>query len=232
MSNSSIKKYNSTHLLRELGINSEGGGKGGVFGICYSILNGSGMVKGVFDKKTQNETYRDYLKNRIAALVKVVPKVVESGHVTTFLYNKKTKKITFTGIGDGGWVFEEEDVKKKKWAKQTTRANTYVYYTNVDCDLIAKYEIIRKELEITSNCGLVTYAVVTPNIPVPATDFQNCISHSYHLMYKLGLAHWFKTKGWWVPSIGNWADYFCSFASTWRGAEWKYKMIQNTNTNI
>ncbi len=176
------------------------------YGICYSILTWRGVGKGFSITSPRS-------------WVKTAGKLVEDGHAMTFLLTPGS--ITTTGIGDE-WVFEDDE----DWGRATGSATTYVYYIEVDDAFVQRYANVRDELEGTQT----EYAVLWPNLWGATTDYQNCVSSSHYLTYRLGLGRWISTKGWWMPSASNWVDWFKSFATSYSG--WKYRVLPNTNTHI
>jgi hypothetical protein len=202
------------HLLDNLDVDADAAG---VFGICYSVLTWKGVGKGL------GWSPRSWIKT--------VGKMIEDGHATTFLIQRSGRghRVTLTGISDNGWVFQEGPASTVDWARDTASATTYVYYIQVDQAFIDHYEQVKNELQGTRTA----YAVVWPNLPRTTSTYQNCVSHSHYLMYRLGLARWTSTKGWWVPSVSNWVDWFKSFVPTSHGGyRWKYKVFHNINTHI
>jgi hypothetical protein len=114
------------------------------------------------------------------------------------------------------------------WARGTPNANTYIHYISVDAKFLTNYKKVKSKLKGT----LATYAVLSPNL-IAKTRYENCVSCSHYLMYQLGLGSWIGTKGWWVPSTSNWADWIKSFVPTWHnGFAWKYLSVPGVNTHI
>lgn len=178
------------------------------FGVCYSILTWSGVGKG-FSFMSPGSG------------LKMAGKLIEDGHAMTFLLTPNV--MITTGIGDNQWVFDVEGY----WGRATGSSNTYVYYLEVDGTFADRYMVLATELRYTTPTQ---YAVVTPNVYGSKTSYQNCVSSSHYLMYRLGLGSWVSSKGWWMPSASNWSSWFSSFASSHSG--WKYKSLPNTNTHI
>lgn len=196
------------HLLASL---QPDNGAAGVFGICYSVLTWTGVGKGL------SFWPRSWLKT--------TGKLFENGHATTFLIELADEQLTLTGMGDA-WVFETDHLDTLDWARDTGSADTFVYYISVDAAFVARYQQVRQELEGRQD----SYAVLWPNLP-GNSRYENCVSHCHYLMYKLGIARWISTKGWWVPSTSNWVDWFKTFAPTRYGG-WKYTVFRGTNTHI
>jgi hypothetical protein len=169
---------------------------------------------------------------RPGSWVKSFGKLVENGHATTFLIDRRTRKnirITMTGMGDDGWIFDEGGLDEIDWARTTANADTFVYYIGGDREFLKKYAAVQKKLEKTR----ASYAVLWPNLIFAKTQYDNCVSHSHYLMSQLGIAYWTNRKGWWVPSISNWVDWFKSFVPVRAGAFWwKYKVFRGVNTHI
>ncbi len=156
-------------------------------------------------------------------------KLIENGHATTFLYKKENKELTLTGMDDDGWVFDTGKLEEQDWARTTGSANTYVYYICVDSNFIELYQKVESELKKTKT----SYTVLWPNMWGAKTQYENCVSHCHYLMWKLKLAFWTSSKGWWMPSISNWVEWFKSFVPIDHGKfKWKYKSFPATNTHI
>jgi hypothetical protein len=187
----------------------------GVFGICYSIITWSGVGKGLgWRPKTWGKT---------------VGKLFENGHATTFLIDrtKKPVRITLTGINDDGWLFEQGSLNATDWARDTGNADTFVYYIGVNAKFLDTYAKVKANLMKTKT----SYSVLWPNLG--RTRYENCVSHCHYLMSALGIAYWTNRKGWWVPSVSNWVDWFKSFVPVRTGGFWwKYKVFRHTNTHI
>lgn len=206
--------HKASELLDELNITRVEVKTGGVFGICYSILTWSGVGKG--------------LSLAPSSWVKSLSKLFENGHATTFFYDYSEDKITLTGISDNGWVFETGTPENIDWARTTPSSTTFVYYLEINKEIKEKYYKIKEKLTKSNT----SYSALWPNLPISTTQYENCVSHSHHLMADLGIVYWPKHKGWWVPSIANWADWLTSFAPIYRHAPWKYKLFQSKNTHI
>lgn len=181
----------------------------GVLGICYSILNWSGIAKGSGASPS--------------ALGHTLSKVMQDGHATTFLWVKATDVFIKTGIARSGWTFCEES-----WARITSNATTYVYYIEVDQEFIDSYMKTAKRLLRRK----VFYGVGTPNL-LDGSEYQNCVSSTHQLLAELGLGSVLMTKGFWMPSIANWVHWFSTFAPrTVAGFTWKYIFFPSVNTLI
>lgn len=213
MTKSKVKtgELKGTHLKKNLDRDKK---SAGIFGICYSVLTWSGVGKG--------------LSLWPSSWKKSVTKLFEDGHATTFLLTDSSLTMTGMSKDEKGWVFDTDSLASQSWARTTGSTYTYVYYVNVTEKFIEKYGKVKAELEKAKT----SYAVLWPNLPMIGR-YENCVSHSHYLMYKLGLAYWTSTKGWWVPSHSNWVDWFKSFIPTAHdGYSWKYKRFANTNTHI
>lgn len=191
-------------LFSQLEISSQAPG---VFGICYSILNWSGIAKGLSPNRN--------------SIAHSAFKLIESGHATTFLWVKSNDGFVKSHMCLGGWAFNRE-----AWARSTPNATTYVYYVDVDQEFIDRYVEVAKRLLNTA----VTHSLTTSNTP-GQRSYENCVSASHHLMAELGLGGAFLARGIWTPSVANWMNWFSSFApKTVTGATWKYRSFPNTNT--
>ena len=180
--------------------------KAPVFGVAYSIINTSGLLKGVSLSP--------------AGLTKLAGKLVEDGHATTFMI--EGGNITMTGMGDDGWVFEGGKLANADFARSTPNANTYVYYIECTKEDVKKYKSIRTELEGVKDTK---YHEVWPNL-FGKTRYENCISSSHMIVHKMGFGSAVATKGVWIPSISNWATWTATKFSAW-----KYKVLPNMNTH-
>lgn len=202
------------HLVKNIDIPD---GAAGVFGLCYSVLTWSGVLKGL-------GLFSPW------SWVKTTGKMFEDGHATTFLIDLGKKTLTLTGISDEGWEFEEDRLADVDWARTTSSSTTYVYYIAVDGEFIKRYRKLQGKLKGTRTA----YAALWPNLWGANTTYQNCVSHSHYLMKELGLAFFTnQVSGWWIPSASNWTEWFKSFVPTYHGNYWwKYKRFLNTNTHI
>ncbi len=200
-----MPNFKGSHLLGGLSV----GSSTGVFGVAYSIINWSGLFKG--------------LGLSPGSWAKVVSKGFEDGHATTFMIDLKAKSFTMTGISDDthGWVFYGGGLARDDWARPTTNAATDVYYTTGD-DLPDKFRAVRGELEKTET----TYAVLMPNSWF-STRYENCVSSSHYMVYKMGLGYWASSKGAWVPSFSNWLTWTATKFSSW-----KHHRFADCNTHI
>ncbi|WP_027722775.1 hypothetical protein [Maridesulfovibrio zosterae] len=239
-----------THLWDSLIIPK---GAKGVFGICYSILTWSGVAKGLSLTSPGSwiKSVGKMFEDGHATTFLISPDLDDLDLTTTAVHvkpkavlvkpkavpvkpelalKKSTAYLTLTGIGDEGWIFDREPLADIDWARSTGSSTTYVYYIGVDEAMLKKYEIVRNLLEGTKT----DYAALWPNLPFTKTTYQNCVSHSNYLMWKLGLAFFpVQSKGWWIPSHSNWLEWFKSFVPTYHGSFWwKYKKFENTNTHI
>ena len=184
-------------------------GKSGIFGIAYSILTWGGVAKGAGAS--------------FSAIKKVGGKLIEDGHATTFMIDRSNDLFVMSGISDDGWEFYGGDLQSQDWARSSNNANTDVYYVELDKTQVAKYWQIKDELQKLDN---VTYSEVWPNIP-GRTRYENCISSSHYLSYRMGFGRWAATKGVWIPSMSNWMTWAATF-----GSAWKYKRFNNCNTHF
>ncbi|GEM_PF-6819783 len=202
------------HLINNLQIPP---GAAGVFGLCYSVLTWSGVAKGF-----------GFLSPR--SWVKTAGKMFEDGHATTFLIDLGNNELTMTGISDGGWEFETDDLDDVDWSRNTGSSTTYVYYIGVDLNFLARYAVVKNALTGTQT----EYAALWPNHRFTQTSYQNCVSHSHYLMSRLGLGYFTTQKrGWWMPSASNWMEWLKSFVPTSHGGfHWQYRKFPNTNTHI
>jgi len=181
--------------------------KSPVFGVAYSIINWSGLAKGISISPS--------------GITKLMGKLVEDGHATTFMI--ENGYITLTGMSDDGWVFERGPLNSTQWARNTQNANTDVYYTKCTTDDVSKYKKIKKELENAQNTK---YHEVWPNIS-GQTRYENCISSSHMIVHKMGFGSALSTKGVWIPSVSNWATWTATKFSAW-----KHKRFTHVNTHI
>lgn len=182
------------------------GAKAPVFGVAYSIINTSGLLKGVSLSP--------------AGITKLAGKLLEDGHATTFMI--EGGNITMTGMGYDGWVFFGGKLAETDFARSTPNANTYVYYTDCTKEDVEKYKKIRKDLKGVKD----TYHELWPNL-LGKTRYENCISSSHVIVHKMGFGSAVATKGVWIPSISNWATWTATKFSAW-----KYKALPNMNTHI
>ena len=70
-----------------------------------------------------------------------------------------------------------------------------------------------------------TFMIEGGNITM--TGYENCISSSHMIVHKMGFGSAVATKGFWIPSISNWATWTATKFSAW-----KYKALPNMNTHI
>ena len=49
-----------------------------------------------------------------------------------------------------------------------------------------------------------------------STRYENCVSGTHYIVYKMGLGYWASTKGWWVPSLSNHMTWAASKFSAWK----------------
>ena len=199
-----MPNHKGFHLLNNLETN---GADKGVFGIAYSILTWGGVGKGAGCS--------------FSAVKKTAGKLIEDGHATTFMIDKNNELFVMTGIGDS-WVFYGGDLASQDWARQTTSANTDVYYTGLDATQVEKYWNVKEELQASD----VNYSELWPNVP-GFSRYENCISSSHYVVYKMGLGKWASTKGSWVPSMSNWMTWAATKASSW-----KHRRFDNCNTHF
>ncbi|MDP5211083.1 hypothetical protein [Microbulbifer sp. 2205BS26-8] len=178
-----------------------------VFGVAYSIINWSGLAKGVSISPS--------------GITKLLGKLVEDGHATTFMI--ENGNITMTGMSDEGWVFYGGPLGRTNWARNTLNANTDVYYTKCTAEDVIKYKQIQDELENADNTQ---YHEVWPNIP-GRTRYENCISSSHMIVHKMSFGTALATKGVWIPSISNWATWTATKMSAW-----KHKRFTHVNTHM
>ncbi len=191
------------HLLDQLDV-PDGAS---VFGIAYSIITMSGVMKGAGISP--------------GALVKTAGKLLEDGHATTFFIHGD--EITLTGMGYRGWVFNDGPLASEPWARDTANANTDVYYTVCTPAEAARYAQIRAELE---GQRATTYHEFRPNLP-GGTRYENCISSSHMIVHRMGYGSAIATKGVWIPSVSNWATWTATKFSAW-----KHKRFAHTNTHM
>ncbi len=191
------------HLLNGLDVRSTDE----VFGIAYSILTWSGVFKGVSISPS--------------SWAKTISKGIEDGHAMTFIIDQANNEFATTGMGDK-WVFDDElDLDEDYWARTTQNATTDVYYT-AGAGLVEKFKEVQEELKNTK----ATYAIITPNTPL-TPRYENCVSSSHYVVYKMGLGYWASTKGWWIPSMRN----YLTWAAT-KASSWKYKRFDSCNTHF
>ena len=183
------------------------GDDAGVFGIAYSILTLGGALKGAGFS--------------FSALKKVAGKLVEDGHATTFMIDKTNRMFSMTGFGDDGWVFYGGKLDDHDWARTTQSANTDAYYTPIDSSQISKYWGLKDEL-LTKN---VEYSEWRPNLG--AQRFENCISSSHYVAYRMGLGSQAASMGAWIPSVSNWMTWAATATSAW-----KHKRFSACNTHL
>lgn len=184
-------------------------GKKGIFGIAYSILTWGGVAKGVGAS--------------FSGIKKVAGKLIEDGHATTFMIDRSTDLFVMTGISDDGWEFYGGDLYSQDWARTTSNANTDVYYVELTQEQVDKYWRLKDELQQQENT---TYSELWPNIP-GRTRYENCISSSHYISYRMGFGRWASAKGSWIPSVSNWMTWAATSRSTW-----KHKRFTNCNTHF
>ncbi len=177
-----------------------------IFGIAYSILTLSGTFKGIgLDPRTWGG---------------VIAKGIEDGHATAFIIDVAKGTFTMTGMGDQ-WVFYGGALDKDSWARVTDNATTDVYYTT-GAGLVAKFAAVQAELAQETT----TYSVWKPNTPLTAR-YENCISSTHYVVYKMGLGYWAATKGVWVPSFSNYLTWAATMVSSW-----KHHRFASRNTHM
>ncbi|GAB4186895.1 MAG: hypothetical protein OHK0024_27310 [Thalassobaculales bacterium] len=199
----SIVYYKGTDLRNRLNL----GHATGAFGIAYSILTLGGLFKGF-------SLYP-------GAIAKTIGKGIEDGHAMAFMLDLAGDELTTTGMGSTGWVFNSGTLRTMPWARQTTNATTYLYYTTGD-DLAQRFAAVRDELE-DQPAG---YGLLTPNLP-GRDRRENCISSTHYIVYRMGMGYWVSTKGLWVPSFSN--------TMTWMATKfsaWKYLRVDSANTHL
>lgn len=179
----------------------------GIFGIAYSVISYRGLVKG--------------FGLSLTGVRKIAEKAIVDGHATTVMIDYKKQKFCTTGMSDEGWVFNEYRLDRP-FARKTPNSNTDIYYTELTSEQISKYWAIKEELEKLESPA--KYSVCMPNI-IGRTRYENCVSSSHYISYKMGFGVWASTKGMWIPSMSN----YMTWAAT-KASSWKHKRIPNSNT--
>ena len=198
-----MPNFKGRHLLNGLNV----GNATGVFGIAYSILTWSGVFKG--------------LGIHPSTWAKVLAKGIENGHAAAFMIDVANDDFTMTGMSDEGWVFYGGDLDTEDWARPTVNATTDVYYTTGN-NLVGTFTNVQNELANTP----VSYAIVAPNTPW-TPRYENCVSSTHYIAYKMGFGNVMSTKGWWIPSLRNHVAWWGS-----DGVAWKHHRFVNCNTHI
>lgn len=195
---------NGQQLLNDLEGNAP------IFGIAYSIINASGVKKGL----TFNPS----------SWLKTAGKMIEDGHAIAFLIT--SKHIYKTGMGEDAWVISESPLKSRKkydqWARATPNCNTDVYYYRCTEKDVEKFREIKNKLEKEK----VFYSVAKPNIPY-LSRYENCVSSTHRIVHEMGFGYAIATKGVWIPSVSNNFTWLATKFSAW-----SHKRFPGVNTHI
>ncbi len=182
----------------------------GIIGLQYSIFTWSETVKKL-------ETFAD--------------KLFANGHAECFMVERGADNslsyvtCSVAGSEKGDYYCFRQEGDDGNWLKDTEATDTFVYFVEADSDDIKNFKATKEDMDGKS----VKYSVLHPNLPCNPIPFENCVSSSHTVLEKAGIG--WPHKGWWMPSIDSWMEWFAGKIpfNRHKGNNWLYKKLPSTN---